>query len=76
MALRCSASKVTQSNVEESFRMLVPIYLELADGHTVSLGRARITGNSSVEKKVPLKGMKDRPRRAVLNYYDDVLASQ
>jgi peptidase M1-like protein len=68
--------KVTQSNVEESFRMLVPIYLELADGHTVSLGRARITGNSSVEKKVPLKGMKDRPRRAVLNYYDDVLASQ
>ena len=30
--------KVTQSNVEESFRMLVPIYLELADGHTVSLG--------------------------------------
>jgi len=68
--------KVTQSNVTENFHMLVPIYLELADGHTVSLGRARITGNNSVEQKVTLKGMKDRPRRAVLNYYDDVLASQ
>ena len=56
--------------------MLVPIYLELADGHTVSLGRERITGNNSVKQKVTLKGMKDRPRRAVLNYYDDVLSSQ
>ena len=68
--------KVTQSNVDESFHMLVPIYLELADGRIVNLGRARLSGNSSIEQKVPLKGMKDRPRRAVLNYYDDVLASQ
>ncbi len=67
--------KVTQSSVDESFHMLVPIYLELADGRVVSLGRARLSGNSSIERKVPLKGMKDRPRRAVLNYYDDVLAS-
>ena len=67
--------KVTQSNVEEDFHMLVPVYLELADGRIVSLGRARLSGNSSVEQKVPLKGMKDRPRRALLNYYDDVLAS-
>ena len=35
----------------------------------------RLSGNSSIEQKVPLKGMKDRPRRAMLNYYDDVLAS-
>jgi hypothetical protein len=55
--------------------MLVPIYLELADGRIVSLGRARLSGNSSIERKLPLNGMKDRPRRALLNYYDDVLAS-
>jgi aminopeptidase N len=67
--------KVTQSNVDEHFHMLVPVYLELADGRIVSLGRARLSGNSSVEQKVSLKGMKDRPRRALLNYYDDVLAS-
>ena len=55
--------------------MLVPIYLELADGRIVSLGRARLSEYTSVEQKLPLKGMKDRPRRAVLNYYEDVLAS-
>jgi hypothetical protein len=39
------------------------------------LGRARLKGNTSVEQKVPLKGVKDAPKRAMLNYYDDVLAS-
>lgn len=67
--------KVTQSNVDDKFRMIVPIYLELADGHIVNLGRARIAGNTSVEQKVPLKGLKETPKRAMLNYYDDVLAS-
>jgi hypothetical protein len=67
--------KITQSKVDDNFRMLVPIYLELADGHTVNLGRARLAGNTSVEQKMPLKGLKDRPKRALINYYDDVLAS-
>jgi hypothetical protein len=67
--------KAVQSGVDDTFRMLLPIYLELADGKIAFLGRARITGNNSIDQKVPLKGLKDRPRRAVLNYYDDVLAS-
>jgi hypothetical protein len=67
--------KVTQSGVDDKFRMLVPIYLELADGRIVNLGRARLFGNKSVEEKLPLKGLKDAPKRAFLNYYDDVLAS-
>ena len=67
--------KVTQSGVDDKFRMLVPVYLELADGRTAFLGRARVIGNSSVDQKVPLKGLKDAPKRALLNYYDDVLAS-
>jgi len=66
--------KITQSGVDDKFRMIVPIYLELADGRIVSLGRARLTGNTSVDQKVPLKG-KDTPKRALLNYNDDVLAS-
>jgi hypothetical protein len=69
------AVKMTQSNVDEKFRMLVPIYLEQANGNTFFLGRARLTGNSTFEQKIPLKGLKDTPRRAVINYYDDVLAS-
>jgi Peptidase family M1 domain len=67
--------KITQSGVDDKFRMIVPIYLELADGRTVNLARARLTGNSSVDQKVPLKGLKDTPKRALLNYNDDVLAS-
>ena len=67
--------KVTQSGVDDKFRMIVPIYLELADGRTINLGRAHLVGNSSVEQKVPLKGLKDTPKRALVNYHDDVLAS-
>jgi hypothetical protein len=68
--------KVTQSGVDDKFRMIVPIYLELADGRIVNLGRARLVGNTSVENKVPVKGLKDTPKRAVVNYNDDVLASE
>lgn len=67
--------KVTQSGVDDKFRMVVPIYLELADGRTLNLGRAHLTGNNSVDQKVPLKGLKDAPKRALVNYNDDVLAS-
>ena len=66
--------KVTQSNVNDSFRMLVPIYLELPNG-MFFLGRARLMGNATFDQKIPLKGLKDKPKRAVISYYDDVLAS-
>ncbi|HKS72232.1 MAG TPA: M1 family aminopeptidase, partial [Terriglobales bacterium] len=67
--------KATQSNVDENFRMLVPIYLEMADGRVINLGRASLKGNSSLDQKVSLKGLKDTPRRAMLNYNYDVLSS-
>ncbi len=66
--------KLSQSNVNDSFRMLVPIYLELPNG-MFFLGRAHLTGNSTFDQKIPLKGLKEKPKRAVINYYDDVLAS-
>jgi hypothetical protein len=67
--------KVTQSDVDDRFRMVVPVYLELADGGIAFLGRARMLGNNSIEQRIPLKGLKTKPRRVALNYYDDVLAS-
>jgi aminopeptidase N len=67
--------KVTQSGVDDKFRMLVPVYLELADGRIVNVGRARLAGNTTVEEKVPFKGLKDKPRRALINYNEDVLAT-
>jgi aminopeptidase N len=67
--------KVTQSGVDDKFRMIVPIYLELADGRILNLGRVRMIGNATIDQKVPLKGLKDTPKRALVNYNDDVLAS-
>ena len=67
--------KITQSGVDDKFRMIVPVYLELAEGRTAFVGRARLLGNTTVDQKVPLKGLKDTPKRALLNYNDDVLAS-
>jgi hypothetical protein len=66
---------VSQSGVDDKFRMVVPVYLELDDGRIVFLGRVRLIGKSSVAPKVPLKGLKAKPRRAIINYSDDVLAA-
>ena len=66
---------IAQSNVDGKFAMRVPVYLELDDGKIVFLGRARMIGPTTAPQKVPLKGLKAKPRRAMINYYDDVLAS-
>lgn len=66
--------KLTQSGVDDKFKMLVPIYLEMDDGRILALGRASMVGNTSVQDKAPLAGLKSKPKRALLNYYDDVLA--
>jgi aminopeptidase N len=68
--------KITQSNVDANFRMLVPVYLEFADGKIGMLGRATLVGNTDVEQQLPLRGLKSPPKRALLNYYNDVLCSK
>ena len=67
--------KLEQSGVGKDFVMVVPVYIELADGRVVFLGHARITGDKTVEGSVPLNGVKDLPKRAMINYRDDVLAA-
>lgn len=68
--------KLTQSNVDGKFRMLVPLYLEMANGSVIRLGAARIEGNGTIEQQIPLGVMKDKPKRATINYYYDVLCTQ
>jgi hypothetical protein len=63
------------SEVKDELRMPVAIYLELAEGGMHFLGRAKLAGNTSVEQRIPLRGLKARPRRALLSYYGDALAS-
>jgi hypothetical protein len=67
--------KLTQSGVDKNFGMLVPIYLELANGNIARLGSPRLVGDSTVDQMVTLSGLKEKPKRAMINYYDDVLAS-
>jgi Peptidase family M1 domain len=67
--------KLIQSGVDDNFRMVVPVYFELADGRHVTLGHIMVKGNNAIEGKVPLTGIKDVPKSAVINYQDDVLAS-
>jgi len=67
--------KITQSGVDEQFTMLVPLYLELGNGRIMRLGSAAITGNRTIEQKVPLAGLKEKPKRAMLNYFNDVLCA-
>lgn len=43
-------------------------------GFSVS-GAARLVGNFTFEQQVPLKGVRKRPKRAMLAYYDDVLGN-
>jgi hypothetical protein len=66
--------KLTQSGVNDSFRMLVPVYFELNDGRVVELGKIRAIGNTTVAQKVPLP-LTDKPKRALINYMNDILAS-
>jgi aminopeptidase N len=65
--------KVTQSNVSPDFKMIVPIYIELANGRVIRLGAGSVQGNNSIEQSVPIKGLKDAPKRAIFAHYSDVL---
>lgn len=68
--------KITQSNVDDNFQMRVPLYLDFGNDKIVRLGAATLAGNSSIEQKIPLGNMKEKPKRALLNYYSDVLCTE
>jgi hypothetical protein len=44
-------------------------------GWQVFLGSAQLTGNGRFDEKIPVKGLKDKLKRAAINYYDDALLS-
>jgi hypothetical protein len=67
--------KVEQSGVDAHFRMPIPIYLELADGGIARVGSIPLTGNTTFENQITLRGLKTRPKRAMINYYHDVLCN-
>ena len=67
--------KVTQANVDAGFKMLVPLYLMLADNRIIRLGHMMLAGNMTHEQDIPLQ-IKDTPKAVLVNYYDDILAGK
>jgi len=64
---------VTQSGVSPSFRMVVPVYYELADGKVGVLGQILLVGNQTNTQKIPFSGTV--PKRLMINYNDDILTA-
>ena len=64
---------ITQSGVSPSFRMVVPVYYELADGKVGQLGQLLLVGNETRTQKIPFSGTV--PQRLMINYNDDILTA-
>jgi hypothetical protein len=67
--------KLTQSNVSKDFKMLVPIYAQLANGRIVKLGTVNVVGNATINQKIPFGNM-EAPKKLMINHYYDVLSGQ
>lgn len=68
--------KLTQTGVADNFKNIVPIYLEFADGKVTRLGAVRIAGGGSIEQNIPLPKLSSPAKRALINYYYDVLCTE
>jgi Peptidase family M1 domain len=68
---------IAQSNVDDRFQMIVPVYLELANGRVIRLGNTLVAGNNTKSEHIELgkMGLKDMPKKVYINYYDDVLST-
>jgi aminopeptidase N len=67
--------KLTQSGVSSNFKMLVPIYLEFADGKVLRIGAVHITGLDTLEQTVRIPNMPGQIKGVSINYYYDVLST-
>lgn len=64
--------KITQSNVDDTFKMRVPVYLDF-DGRITRLGTVPIVGNSTTDELEVM--LPKKPKRVLLAYYEDVLCT-
>ncbi|HEX5084371.1 MAG TPA: carboxypeptidase regulatory-like domain-containing protein, partial [Blastocatellia bacterium] len=65
--------KITQSDVSPNFKMVVPVYLDFGKG-VVRLGTIPVMGSMTTDEftvKLP-----EKPKRAMINYHYDILASE
>lgn len=68
--------KLEQSGVSENFKMIVPLYIEFADGHTTRLGLVPMYGNSTTERTLPIGKSSVAIKRVMIDAMQDVLAAE
>jgi hypothetical protein len=67
--------KVTQSNVSKDFLMVVPLYLQMADGRTVRILNLGMQGDMVSDHTVKLGRLSSAAKKLLLNYNEDVLSN-
>ena len=65
--------KIAQSGVSDNFLMLVPVYLQMANGSTIRLGSMKMRGVTNLEQTVKVK-LPSAGKKLLLNYNQDVLS--
>lgn len=65
--------KLTQSGVPETFKMLVPLYVEYTDGKIQRLGEVYMLGNKTLEQTMQLPKLPGTVKKVLINHYYDVL---
>jgi hypothetical protein len=66
--------KLSQSEVPANFRMAVPVYIELENGRIFLLGRAKMIGDTTVERTVKLGKVPSPVKQLLINYNFDLLS--
>jgi peptidase M1-like protein len=67
---------LAESGVPESFRMMVPIYLNLVDGHTIRLGEVAIHGEHTIDQTIQLPQLSAAIKSVSINNNYDVLCAE
>ena len=67
---------LSQTGVPPNFKMLVPIYLELADGKVMRLGSASLFGDKPIDQTLQLPKMPAAIKKVMINYNYDVLCTE
>ena len=65
--------KLSQSSVSNNFVMLVPLYVQLADGNVVRIGSMNMRGVMNSEQTIKVK-LPSPGKKLLLNYNADVLS--
>lgn len=68
--------KLVQSGVPAGFKMLVPIYIELADGRIMRMGAVPMVGPMTADQTVQLPKPPSPVKRALINYFYDALSTE